>query len=522
MRKWTLFLSFLCWCLLGHAQFSVAIVGGPQVNSVKPEFSIHPDTTSFYSATKQVGLNFGFIANAALNKKQSLFFRTGVLYSARGSRVYQEFDTAGVDLTEGEHFLYGTTILKLNYVDIPADLLVKLPMKGKTKFLLGGGVQASLFYNGSTDFSGLKVYREYSDPNVKTSFKQDIEKDLPVGNVVNKFNVYYFSGHLLTGFEFGRVFFTASYSRGLTDFFRSETQSFRHNTLSFHLGIFLGNPKAPVKEVRDADRDGIPDDLDECPALPGMALTKGCPDTDGDGTADKNDQCPDQAGPKENNGCPVPDRDKDGVSDEQDECPDQPGSLDNKGCPIDSDHDGVADELDKCPDVAGLEKYNGCPVPDTDNDGVNDEEDKCPDTAGSKENQGCPVITEEEKKDSTASPVTEVQQQKISFAAKQIKFEYNKTQLSASSHPVLDDVVNILLENPKLNIRIEGHTSGPDSEGNRILSQKRADAVKDYFIKKGIAGERIIARGFGSSRHISKDGDKKENPEDRRVELIVF
>jgi outer membrane protein OmpA-like peptidoglycan-associated protein len=46
--------------------------------------------------------------------------------------------------------------------------------------------------------------------------------------------------------------------------------------------------------------------------------------------------------------------------------------------------------------------------------------------------------------------------------------------------------------------------------------------VRDYFIGKGISADRILAQGFGSSRHISKDGDKKENPEDRRVELILF
>jgi hypothetical protein len=67
---------------------------------------------------------------------------------------------------------------------------------------------------------------------------------------------------------------------------------------------------------------------------------------------------------------PVPvdtDRDKDGVLNDADKCPDVPGLAKYDGCPIpDTDGDGVNDELDKCPSVAGLAKYDGCPIPDTD------------------------------------------------------------------------------------------------------------------------------------------------------------
>ncbi|HTM92954.1 MAG TPA: OmpA family protein, partial [Flavisolibacter sp.] len=79
-----------------------------------------------------------------------------------------------------------------------------------------------------------------------------------------------------------------------------------------------------------------------------------------------------------------------------------------------------------------------------------------------------------------------------------------------------------LKKNPTFYIRVEGHSSGPESESNRILSQKRAESVGNYFTSKGIAATRITVEGMGSSRHISKDGDVKENPEDRRVELIIF
>ncbi len=517
MRKLVVTLAFLPLCLLSKAQFSAALVGGPQVNSVTSPFTLLPDSSS-KTAGSHTGISFGFIGNVSLNKKQSLFFRTGALYSARGAQAIQKFDTTKVDLVDEKQYFEATSNLKINYIDVPANLLFKLPLKGKTKFLLGGGIQASLFYNGSTKLNTIKAYKVQADSAVHYEFKETINNDLPVGTAANKYSVVHFSANALTGFEFGRAFITLDYSNGLTDFFRSEDQSFRHRTIGLHLGVFLGNPKAKI-EVADRDKDGVPDDVDECPTIPGTALTKGCPDKDGDGIADKDDKCPDQPGTLAKNGCPVTDKDNDGIIDEEDACPDQAGPATNKGCPLfDKDGDGVLDIEDKCPDVPGVKKYNGCPIPDTDGDGVNDEEDQCPAVAGTKENHGCPEVKEEPKQ----TEVTEEQKQKIAYAAKRIEFEIGKTRLSSSSHEVLDEVAEILKNNPTLNMRIEGHTSGPDSKLNQVLSQKRAESVKEYFISKGIEASRLIAQGFGSSRHISKDGDKKENPEDRRVELIIF
>ncbi|MBS1661735.1 MAG: OmpA family protein [Bacteroidetes bacterium] len=93
----------------------------------------------------------------------------------------------------------------------------------------------------------------------------------------------------------------------------------------------------------------------------------------------------------------VKDRDKDGVPDSADACPDEAGLAELHGCP-DSDGDGIADKDDKCPNQKGLAKYNGCPIPDRDGDGVDDETDKCPDIAGDRSNNGCPIVKEEVRK----------------------------------------------------------------------------------------------------------------------------
>lgn len=93
--------------------------------------------------------------------------------------------------------------------------------------------------------------------------------------------------------------------------------------------------------VLDADKDGVPDDLDKCPNTPaGVKVDK--------------------------DGCPL-DADKDGVADYLDKCPDTPVGVkvDKDGCPLDSDRDGVLDYLDKCPDTPAGDKVDakGCTIP---------------------------------------------------------------------------------------------------------------------------------------------------------------
>ncbi|MGQ0738749.1 MAG: thrombospondin type 3 repeat-containing protein, partial [Bacteroidota bacterium] len=194
-----------------------------------------------------------------------------------------------------------------------------------------------------------------------------------------------------------------------------------HLQHSIGVAARLGKKKVPVPVILDRDGDGVPDNVDACPDVPGPAATQGCPDRDGDGILDKDDKCPYVKGLVKYQGCPIPDTDKDGINDEEDKCPTVPGLARYQGCPIpDTDKDGFIDEVDKCPTVPGVARYQGCPVPDTDGDGVNDEEDRCPNLPGVRENQGCPVISEEIKK-------------RVSIAAKNILFETGKSKLRTSS-----------------------------------------------------------------------------------------
>ena len=235
-------------------------------------------------------------------------------------------------------------------------------------------------------------------------------------------------------------------------------------------------PVAAAKPV-DTDGDGVPDKDDACPTIAGPASLKGCPDTDGDGVADKDDACPTVAGAKIFDGCP------------------------------DSDGDGVPDKDDKCPATAGLAQYQGCPMPDADKDGVADEADKCPNAAGPASNSGCPVIKEETVK-------------KIAVAAQHILFAPGKTILLRSSYNAMNVVVDAMNQYPDTKLAIDGHTDNtgkPDK--NQVLSQGRADAVKNYFTGKGIAASRITATGHGQEMPVADNKTAKGKAANRRVEL---
>ena len=105
-----------------------------------------------------------------------------------------------------------------------------------------------------------------------------------------------------------------------------------------------------------------------------------------------------------------------------------------------------------------------------------------------------------------------------------IKFQSGKDIITKSSYPILNNVVSILKKNPKYNLKIEGYTdSQGDDNMNLELSKKRAKAVKNYLIDKGITETRLSSMGFGETKPIANNKTSKGRAENRRVELtIVF
>lgn len=264
----------------------------------------------------------------------------------------------------------------------------------------------------------------------------------------------------------------------------------------------------------DTDGDGIYDKKDACPEVFGLAAFNGCPDTDGDGIKDSDDDCPEVAGLAALNGCP--DADSDGIADKDDACPNEKGTKANNGCP-DTDGDGVIDSKDDCPKVAGPKANKGCPWPDTDGDGILDKDDNCPKVAGVAANNGCPVVVEE------IVVITPEAKAELDAYAKTIYFNSGKSTFKKGVTEKLDAIYLIMNEYPKAKFAIGGHTDSVGSASlNKRLSQKRADAVRDYLIKKGIVADRLTAYGYGEEFPIDTNKTKAGRARNRRVEIKLI
>ena len=194
------------------------------------------------------------------------------------------------------------------------------------------------------------------------------------------------------------------------------------------------------------------------------------------------------------------DSDNDGVYDDMDKCPKTSHgvAVDSAGCPLDSDRDGVYDNMDRCPDtpLGIVVDSSGCPL-DSDRDGVYDYKDKCPGTpVGVKvDSKGCWVI-------------------------KGVNFDTAKWDIKPEFYPILDEVVTVLANNPELKVEIKGHTDNSGFlEFNQKLSENRAKAIIEYFIKEGINPKRLSAKGFGPSQPLYTNDTPEGRAKNRRIEL---
>jgi OOP family OmpA-OmpF porin len=102
-----------------------------------------------------------------------------------------------------------------------------------------------------------------------------------------------------------------------------------------------------------------------------------------------------------------------------------------------------------------------------------------------------------------------------------VNFEDAKAVLLPQSRAVLDVVAQSLVANPEVRVEVAGHTdSRSPAEYNLWLSETRAAAVRGYLIERGVAPDRLVARGYGLTRPIATNATAPGRARNRRVELI--
>ncbi len=174
--------------------------------------------------------------------------------------------------------------------------------------------------------------------------------------------------------------------------------------------------------------------------------------------------------------------------------------------PVDSDGDGVTDDKDRCPGTprgAQVDAF-GCEL-DGDGDGVVDRLDQCPNTPrGDRvDARGCTLAE--------------------AFVLRGVNFDNDSAELSAEARAALDETVATLKRHPNLKVEIAGHTDSRSTpEYNQALSERRAQAVLDYFVRQGIPATNLTARGYGQMQPIAENYSDAGRARNRRVELRIL
>jgi peptidoglycan-associated lipoprotein len=116
-----------------------------------------------------------------------------------------------------------------------------------------------------------------------------------------------------------------------------------------------------------------------------------------------------------------------------------------------------------------------------------------------------------------------IKEESITFVVEDIYYDYNKWDIREDAALELDKIVEFLKNNTDISIELSSHT---DERGaavyNRELSQKRAQSAVDYMITKGIAKNRVSAKGYGKDKPLIKNADSEEDHQkNRRTEVKI-
>lgn len=105
-----------------------------------------------------------------------------------------------------------------------------------------------------------------------------------------------------------------------------------------------------------------------------------------------------------------------------------------------------------------------------------------------------------------------------------VQFAFNKATIRDVSFELLDEVADVIRRNPQAGrVEVQGHTDSKGSDTyNQTLSQKRAEAVVEYLVGKGVSKDRLIPKGFGEAAPIATNDTETGRAKNRRVEFVLI
>lgn len=148
---------------------------------------------------------------------------------------------------------------------------------------------------------------------------------------------------------------------------------------------------------------------------------------------------------------------------------------------------------------------------DSDRDGVIDEDDNCEGTpAGVKvDAKGCPL-------EAKAIPDSD-------WTLEGIQFESGSDKIKPESQASLNEAAEILRTHTRVVVEIQGHTDSiGDATLNQALSEKRAMAVRQFLVEKGVRSERLEVKGYGESIPVADNATTLGRAQNRRIQFKVL
>ena len=194
------------------------------------------------------------------------------------------------------------------------------------------------------------------------------------------------------------------------------------------------------------------------------------------------------------------------------------GFRDGDGLPDpDNDADGVLDAQDNCPchpeDADGFEEEDGCPDWDNDRDRIVDPCDQCPNEPevynGVEDLDGCPDRA-----------IIQILGSRIQIV-EHVYFDKNSAAIPASAQPLLDAVAAVLRDYPHIELlEVEGHAAMEERGATRLAS-RRAEAVRQALLARGVAPSRLRAQGYGTTRPLDTNATPRGRERNRRAQFRI-